>query len=88
MRSPRDLSFERYFEYRFDSGQLDPATAATAEDRLRARRTIEVLRLNRPGACTNRRAAVKAMMRAVALEDISDCGYRFLVPLVEGCSAR
>src|SRR4051812_2551428 len=49
------FSFERYFELRFDSWELHPATAATAEDQLRARKTIDVLDLNRSGALKSRR---------------------------------
>lgn len=44
-----DFHFERYFEYRFDSGKLEPATAASPEEQRRALRTIEIFGLNRVG---------------------------------------
>jgi uncharacterized protein (TIGR02646 family) len=73
--------FERYFEYRADTGALEPATAALPEEQVRARRTIEILGLNRPGACTSRKRAVRAMLHAVTDEDLTDTAYRYLIPV-------
>lgn len=72
-----DFRFERYFEYRFESGQLRPSAAASPEDQARARRTIEIFDLNRRGACSNRRRTVEWIQRISPEVD----GYRFLVPL-------
>lgn len=75
------FSFERYFEYRFDSGQLHPARAATPDEQLRARTTIDILCLNRAGACTSRKRAVRYIMRATTQDDFADEAYRYLIPL-------
>src|SRR5262245_20104431 len=76
-----DFSFDRYFEYRFDNGTLQPASAATAEEQRRAVRTIEILQLNRPGACASRRRAVQWMRSAIAGDDVGSLPYRYLLPL-------
>jgi uncharacterized protein (TIGR02646 family) len=76
-----DFRFERYFEYRFDSGELHPSAAASADDQLRARRTIEILRLNRPGACMSRRRTVRSFLHPTARDSLEDAAYRYLIPL-------
>ena len=76
-----DFSFERYFEYRFDSGKLQPASTASADEQRRAVRTIEILELNRAGACLSRKRAVQWIRRAAAGDDLDGCGYRYLHPL-------
>jgi uncharacterized protein (TIGR02646 family) len=76
-----DFHFERYFEYRFDSGELQPAAAASVGDQHRARRTIEILHLNRDGACMNRKRAVRSIRHAVAAGEPQDSGYRYLIQL-------
>ena len=72
-----DFSFERYFNYRFDTGNLEPNPAAKQEEQQRARATIEIFKLNREGACSARKKEARAMKDA--LHD--DFGYRFLLPL-------
>jgi hypothetical protein len=75
------FSFERYFELRFDSWELHPATAATAEDQLRARKTIDVLDLNRSGALKSRRRFNEHFKLAAAhgaVGDLDDWPYRYL----------
>lgn len=76
-----DFGFERYFEYRFDSGRLEPASIASAEDRWRAARTIEILDLNRAGTCTSRKRIVQSMRSVDAIEDHDMWAYRYLIPL-------
>jgi uncharacterized protein (TIGR02646 family) len=71
-----DFSFERYFEYRFDTGELHPNGAAIPDDQVRARMTIELLHLNRTGACVNRRRTIKW----IGTGD-RDVPYRYLIPL-------
>jgi uncharacterized protein (TIGR02646 family) len=80
---PDDLvfSFERYFEYRFDSGELHPAAAATSDEQVRARRTIEILDLNRNGACMSRKRLVNSIIHATAPHGLEDGAYRYLIPL-------
>lgn len=82
---PDDLEyrFERYFEYRFDSGKLEPAAAASPEDQRRARVTIDMFDLNRPGACTSRKRIVKQLGRVLD-DGIDSWAYRFLIPLCRG----
>lgn len=72
-----DFRFERYFEYRFESGRLEPATRASPEDQARARRTIEIFDLNRRGACANRRNTVEWIQRISPDVD----AYRYLIEL-------
>ncbi len=79
-----DFAFERYFEYRFDSGELQPATAAGPDEQRRARVTIEILQLNRPGACMARKRAVRSIRHAVAAGEPEDSGYRYLIALCRG----
>jgi len=79
-----DFSFERYFEYRFDSGKLQPASAATLEEQLRTVRTIEIFNLNRSGACASRKRVMHWMQRAVAEDDLDSYAYRYLLPICRG----
>jgi hypothetical protein len=51
----RSQSAARYFEYWFDTGELHPNAAASPFDQSRAAKTIEILDLNRSGACTLRK---------------------------------
>jgi uncharacterized protein (TIGR02646 family) len=76
-----DFRFERYFEVRFDSGKLEPAAAASAAEQQRARRTIEILDLNRPGLCTSRLRIVREMQRSNVLDEPDSWAYRYLLPL-------
>lgn len=76
-----EFRFERYFEYRFDSGEVQPAPTASPEDQARARRTIEILDLNRVGACFSRRLTVRCLRRFS--EDRDALGYRYLIPLCD-----
>lgn len=75
-----DFSFERYFEYRFDTGELHPNTAAPVEHQHRARRTIEILDLNRAGMCKVRRRTVR-LIQVLPDDERTDLGYRYLIPL-------
>lgn len=77
-----DFTFERYFEYRSDTGELQHNGAASTGEQRRARATIEMLKLNRPGACTLRRQVVRCIRNAVTDEETADFGYRYLIPLV------
>jgi uncharacterized protein (TIGR02646 family) len=70
-----DFLFERYFEYRFDSGKLEPASMANAEERQRALRTIEIFNLNRAGACESRKRVLRWMQRALADDDLDSYAY-------------
>lgn len=76
-----DYAFERYFEYRFDTGELHPNGAASDGDRARAAKTIGLLALNRPGACTMRKRTVRLIRHALSPDERSDVPYRFLLPL-------
>lgn len=75
-------SFERFFEYRTHSGELHANPAAEPGDQLRARRTIEILDLNRSGACKSRKRAVERIGKVSASEELQDQDYRFLIPIV------
>jgi uncharacterized protein (TIGR02646 family) len=76
-----DYSFERYFEYRFDTGELHPNTAASPFDQSRAAKTIEICDLNRAGACTQRRRTVRLIRSATSEHERADIPYRFLLPM-------
>lgn len=76
-----DYSFERYFAYRFNTGELCPNGRASPEDQARAAKTIEILDLNRDGACTMRKRTVRWLLQATSSEDRVDVAYRFLIPL-------
>ena len=82
-----DFAFERYFEYREQTGALAARTDASDDDRRRAEMTIRLLDLNRAGKCMRRRETVKliraALRDGVAREDVAtDIGHRFLISLV------
>jgi uncharacterized protein (TIGR02646 family) len=77
-----DYAFERYFLFRFDSGELEPASGIPEDDRHRALRTIEIFDLNRTGACRARLDVVKAIERCVSDAELADVAYRFLIALV------
>lgn len=76
-----DFRFEGYFEVRFDSGILEPAAGADAVEQQRARRTIEILDLNRPGLCKNRLRSIREMRRGDAADEPDSWAYRYLLPL-------
>lgn len=77
-----DFRFERYFEVRFDSGALEPAATGNAAEQHRARRTIEILDLNRPGLCKNRLRIIREMRRDDAVdEQVDSWAYRYLLPV-------
>jgi uncharacterized protein (TIGR02646 family) len=73
--------FERYFEFRPETGELQPAVMASADEQRRARRTIEILQLNREQACRCRKRAFRDIRRSARDGDPLDYGYRFLIPL-------
>lgn len=75
-----DFDFSRYFSYRTDTGNLEPNPTAQPEDRLRAQRTIDLLDLNRSGACIGRRHSVKIILSSPP-EVLDDVSYRYLIPL-------
>lgn len=75
-------AFGRYFLFNFNTGELEPAPDISDDDRQRARRTIEILDLNRTGACKARLAAVKTIRRRESDDELADVAYRFLIPLV------
>jgi len=75
-----DYRFERYFQYRSLTGELEPNGAASPGDQACAAKTIELLKLNRPGACTNRKLAVH-LYTTLPADERSAVGYRFLIPL-------
>jgi uncharacterized protein (TIGR02646 family) len=79
-----DYAFDRYFLFRFDTGALEPAPDIAEGERHRASQTIEILELNRTGACKARLAAVKTIERRVSDAELADVPYRFLIPLVVG----
>jgi uncharacterized protein (TIGR02646 family) len=76
-----DFAFERYFEVRFDSGELRPAAGASPADQRRARRTIDIFDLNRTGACGSRRRMIRYLRHRAAADELDDCAYRYLIPL-------
>lgn len=75
-------AFDHYFLFNFGTGALEPAPDIAAAERVRAQRTIEILDLNRAGACTARLAAIKTIQRRESDDELADVAYRFLVPLV------
>jgi uncharacterized protein (TIGR02646 family) len=77
-----EYSFDRYFLFNFETGELKPAPDIAAPERHRVQRTIEILDLNRPGACTARLTAIKVIRRRESDDELADLAYRFLVPLV------
>jgi uncharacterized protein (TIGR02646 family) len=76
-----DFCFEDYFEVRFDSGILEPAGGADAAEQQRARRTIEILKLNRPGLCMSRLRIIREMQRSDVADEPGSWAYRYLLPL-------
>lgn len=72
-----DFRFNRYFSYAYDTDRLEPNLASSAEDVARARRTIELLKLNAPKHCTSRKR-VRELFAKLAEEERQDLSYRFL----------
>jgi hypothetical protein len=76
-----DYQFERFFEYRADTGELLPNPAAAIDDQARATTTIRILDLNRAGACTSRRNTMRTLLGPSGAGDHNDTPYRYLIPL-------
>ncbi len=76
-----EFTFERFFSYRTDTGQLIPNAAASLHDQQRAAQTIEILDLNRSGACTLRKWMADLILKAQTEEELSVLGYRYLIPI-------
>ncbi len=75
-----DFEFERYFECDFATGKLLPALTASPEEQARAARTIELLRLNRGGACESRLRTLRRLPDQPPEND-GDLAYRYLIPI-------
>lgn len=73
------FTFERFFDFRFDSGEMHENPAASDVDRRRAARSIEVFNLNRPGACMRRLEVIKMIRASAVPHDV--LAHRFLLPL-------
>ncbi len=78
------FDFFAYFSYESDTGKLAPNAGASDAEQHRAERTIEILNLNRIGACTSRKRVVKRLAKGETGEELADFGYRFLFPLFTG----
>lgn len=73
-----DFRFSRYFSYAYDTDRLEPNLASSAEDVARARKTIDLLKLNAPKHCTSRRR-VRELFDKLPEEDRQHIlSYRFL----------
>ena len=77
----KDYDFILYFSYRTDTGELTPNIAATPENQLRAKTTINIFDLNRSGACIGRKRMVKSLLVTHFEEVLTDLDYRYLIPL-------
>ena len=78
-----EYRFERYFEYRFDTGELQPSAAASFDEQQRARRTIDIFQLNRAGACGSRKRMIRYVRRLEGDDGADDWPYRYLLPLCQ-----
>lgn len=74
-------SFDKYFEYHFETGEIHENPAANQADKNRAITTINIFDLNRTGACEVRKIVVKLLRhnQPEILEE--DIGYRYLYAL-------
>ena len=79
-----EYRFDHYFLFNFETGALEPAPDIAPAQRHRAQRTIEILDLNRVGACTARLFAIRTIRRRESDDELADVAYRFLIPLVAG----
>jgi len=75
-----DFRFERYFECDFATGELAPAPTASPDEQARARRTIEILRLNRADTCKSRLRTLR-WLRHISSDGDRDLAYRYLIPI-------
>jgi uncharacterized protein (TIGR02646 family) len=73
-----DFDFERYVWFDPMSGTLAPNPGASAGDQRRARRTIEIMDLNRATRCNERMQWWRLRRRGLAEECADDAPYRFL----------
>jgi uncharacterized protein (TIGR02646 family) len=78
-----DFRFERYFEYRFATGEILPNPVASRDDQHKANVTMTILDLNRTDACLARRQVVKLLLGPLDATDLADLGYRYLIPLCQ-----
>ena len=76
-----EFTFERFFTYKTNTGELIPNAAASIHDQQRAARTISIFDLNRNHACTARQKEVRLMLSAQTEDELSDLGYRFLLSI-------
>ncbi len=76
-----EYAFDRFFFFRFDTGELQPAPRLTADDRHRVIRTIAILDLNRDDACVARLKTIKEIQRRASDDELASVAYRFLIPL-------
>jgi len=83
LRPDTKYVFERYFFYRFDTGELRPAPDLDVESNHRVERTIVILDLNRADACKARMRTLKEIQRRHSDDELVDMAYRFLIPLCE-----
>ena len=81
-----DYTFERFFIYKYLTGEIEPNPSADATDSLRAKKTIEIFRLNAEG----RPIARKRMLAQYSKLDPNsrkslrqDQPFRFLLPVEE-----
>ncbi len=79
LRPDVDFHFSRYFMFDAASGILEVNPRASRSDQHRAGRTIEILDLNRKGACIARRNAWRALVRDPS--GLADSAYRYLADL-------
>lgn len=73
------FAVSRYFMFNASTGEIEPNPRADARNIRRAQRTIEILGLNRKGACTSRRRVWAEITRDPA--NLVDSAYRFLADL-------
>ncbi len=70
-----DFSFQRYFIFNYSTGEIQANPAASENEIIRAKITIEILGLNHIGQCISRRHSVERFQPDSNLEDFA---YRFL----------
>jgi uncharacterized protein (TIGR02646 family) len=75
--------FERYFQYKADSGEILPNETPAQTEQEQAHCTIEIFGLNRDGACVARKREAKRIA-SLPQDELPDAVYRFLIPLCRG----
>jgi uncharacterized protein (TIGR02646 family) len=74
-----DYFFENYFIINYKEGSISPNPMVNNEAQIRAKKTIELLKLNDKNLCENRKRALREFKKKTHGKDINVYGSRFFL---------